>query len=196
MGSIIGGILGGIGSLIGGSTEKAADDKAAEQALTGYNYLTSGAGSSATSSYINNGANANNTISALLGTGGDTAAAQEAYNNYLNSTGYQFQLSSGQDAINSDQAAKGLLNSGATAKALTQYGQNLASTTFNNYLSQLSGLSTAGQTSLGQVASAGSAGGASASQATQAGGSAQASGINGALGGFGNVLSNLFSVSG
>lgn len=193
MGSIIGGILGGVGSLFGGSMQKSADDKAAQQALTGYNYLTTGAGANNMRAYMNNGTNANNQAAALLGLGGDTAAAQQGFNNYLGSTGYQFQLGQGQDAIASSQAAKGLLNSGATAKALTQYGQNLASTTFNNYLGQLSGLSQGGQTALGQIGAAGSAGGGAAANATMAGGEAQAKGLNGALGGFGNALGQVFS---
>lgn len=253
MGSIIGGVLGGIGSLIGGSKEKSADKQAAQQSLTGYNYLTSGAGAPAESSYVNNGESANNAIAALLGVGGaggsgggytqenfpyeayaathpgikqgnafsgpdrarawqsyvsggsswtdpshpppsassNTADANTGFNNYLNSTAYKFQLGQGINAINSSQAAKGLLDSGATAKALEQYGQNLAGTTFNNYLDQLRGLSAGGQTGLGQVASAGTAGGANAGRMTAAAGSAEASGINGALGSFGNALSQI-----
>lgn len=115
-------------------------------ALTGYNYLKNnplmnqaqGAGSTALG--------AQGTLQgqegALLGLGGDTAAANAAYQNYLGSTGYKFQLGQGQQAVDSNAASKGMLNSGATAKALTQYGQNLGSSYFNNYLGQLGGLNS------------------------------------------------------
>lgn len=90
------------------------------------------------------GASANTAQAALLGVGGDPAAQQEAFKNYLGSTGYQFQLGQGQNAVASSNASKGLLNSGATAKALTQYGQNLASTSFGNYFNELGTVSAAG----------------------------------------------------
>lgn len=70
--------------------------------------------------------------------------------------GYQFRLNQGNTAINNAAAARGLGNSGATMKALTEYGQNFASNEYNNAynrefgrLSTLSGLgaSAAGQAS-------------------------------------------------
>lgn len=116
------------------------------QPMTGYNYLKNnplmnqaqGAGSTALG--------AQGTLqgqeAALLGLGGDSAKANAAYQNYLGSTGYKFQLGQGQEAVSGNAASKGMLNSGATAKALTQYGQNLGSSYFNNYLGQLGNLNT------------------------------------------------------
>lgn len=86
------------------------------------------------------GANANNALAGLLGIGGDPAAANSAFQNYLGSTGYQFQLNQGNNAINSNQATHGLLNSGATINASQAMGQNLASNYFNTYLQQLAGM--------------------------------------------------------
>lgn len=85
-----------------------------------------------------------NALAGLLGIGGDPAAASAAFDNFRNSTGYQFQLGEGMNAITSNAATRGLLNSGATVKAAQQYGQNLASNYFSNYLSQLGGLGTMG----------------------------------------------------
>lgn len=62
----MGGIIGGIGSAIGASQQAsaakesaaiqaAAMDRAGERALTGYNYLTSGAGAQPMNSYIQSG---------------------------------------------------------------------------------------------------------------------------------------------
>lgn len=50
------------------------------------------------------------------------------YDDYKNSDAYKFQLDQGTQAINNSASASGLGNSGATLKALTNYGQGLAST--------------------------------------------------------------------
>jgi hypothetical protein len=50
--------------------------------------------------------------------------------------GYQFQLQQGTDAIAKQAAATGTLLSGNTGKALTDYGQGLASTTYNDRYNQ------------------------------------------------------------
>jgi hypothetical protein len=46
--------------------------------------------------------------------------------------GYQFQMDEGRRAIEGSRAASGLLNSGATGKALLDYGQGLADQTYQN----------------------------------------------------------------
>lgn len=51
---------------------------------------------------------------------------------FLNSDAYKFQLAQGQDAITNTAAARGLQSSGATLKELTNYGQGLASTYYQN----------------------------------------------------------------
>lgn len=184
MGEIIGGLIGGIGSLIGGNS-------AADQALTGYKYLTKGAGAPAESGYVNNGASANEAQSELLGLKPITGQTTNGYNNYLNSTGYKFQLDQGTNALNGSAAARGLLNSGSNAKALTQYGQGLASQNFNNYLGQLGGVSSAGQVGLGQVAQAGTQGGQGAAQASQSGTSSGFGQLGSAAGGLLNFFGGI-----
>ena len=67
------------------------------------------------------------------------AAARGAFDTYRNSDGYQFRFNQGADAINNNYAARGLLQSGAALKELTNYGQGQASNEFGKYLSQLSG---------------------------------------------------------
>jgi hypothetical protein len=64
-------------------------------------------------------------------------SAQDAFNTYKNSTGYQFRLNQGMDAINSGYAGRGVLQSGAAMQAINDYGQNMASAEFSNYLGQL-----------------------------------------------------------
>ncbi len=58
----------------------------------------------------------------------------KAFQNYQNSTGFQFRLGEGIRAIDAGAPVR---NSGATLKARQAYGQNLASNEFGNYLGQL-----------------------------------------------------------
>lgn len=78
-----------------------------------------------------------------------------AFNNYLTSTGYKTMLDAGSKAITGNAAARGNLNSGATGKALTNYGQNMGQQYFGNYLNQLQQLFTGGQQSANTIAGAG-----------------------------------------
>lgn len=64
-------------------------------------------------------------------------AAQNAFDIFRNSTGYQFRLGQGMDAINGGYAGAGTLQSGAALKAINDYGQNMASQEFGNYLGYL-----------------------------------------------------------
>lgn len=172
----------GIGSaLFGGSTAQNSGAPALD--LTGYNYLTKGAGAPTIAGAQSAGATAQsgatdtqNQEAELLGTKPVTDATKTAFGNYLNSTGYNFNMKQGTSAITGSAAARGLLNSGSTAKALTGYGQNLGSSYFGNYLGQLDKLNsnqfnTAGQ-GINATVSAGSAGtqgGVAAGQNTQSG---------------------------
>jgi hypothetical protein len=93
-----------------------------------------------------------NQIAGLLGLGGGDP---QAFQKYLDSSGYKFTLDSGSKAITGNAASRGLLNSGSTLKALTQFGQDLASTKMDNYLGQLGSLAKIGLGAGGLVADAG-----------------------------------------
>jgi hypothetical protein len=74
---------------------------------------------------------------------------QNAFDNYRNSTGYQFRVGEGARALDNSFASRGVGQSGAAAKAALSYGQNIASGEFGNYLNALMaqqgvGLSAAG----------------------------------------------------
>ncbi len=64
-------------------------------------------------------------------------AAQAGFDTFRNSTGYQFRLGEGMNALNSGYAGAGTIKSGAAMRAATEYGQNLASQEFGNYLGAL-----------------------------------------------------------
>src|SRR5690606_13639890 len=130
--------------------------------------LTQGPGAQATRSFIDAGAGASGMRAALLGIPVDSetaGAAQQGFDNYLNSTAYQFRLGQGLDAITANAATRGLLNSGGTLKAVQEYGQNLAGAAFDNYLAQLGDVALSGQNMLGQIGSVGSTAGGGAANA-------------------------------
>jgi hypothetical protein len=172
LGDIVGGIIGGIGSLFGSNQAASKENEAAGTALTGYNYLS---GNPLIQQSQSNATTAMGNQNAALGAAGQAIGGQAgtvndisqlltsngtnnpAFQNYLNSTGYNFQVGQGEQAINNNAAAKGLLNSGATAKALTSYGQGTAAQSFNNYLGQLgttANLQGSNATALGSLAGA------------------------------------------
>lgn len=108
--------------------------------------------------------------------------------------GYQFNMQQGNQAVQRDLAAQGLLGSGAAAKALTQYGQGVASQYAGQYVNGLQSLAGIGQTS---VQSTGAAG---ANAANQIGsnqiyaGNAQASGYANQANALGSGLAGLSGI--
>jgi hypothetical protein len=64
-------------------------------------------------------------------------AANEAFDIFKNSTGYQFRVNEGNRALNAGWAGGGTLQSGAAGKAFQQFGQNIASQEFGNYMNYL-----------------------------------------------------------
>lgn len=87
--------------------------------------------------FIKGGTAAGGRINALLGLGGDMAAARQGFDQYRRSTGYQFRLGEGMNALNSGYAGAGTIQSGAAIKDAVRYGQNFASGEFGNYLGAL-----------------------------------------------------------
>jgi hypothetical protein len=101
------------------------------------------------------GTGATNFLSSLLTGSGDTGAANAGYNNYLQMAGYAPAMRQLSQNIVGQGAASGLLNSGATTKALQSRGAELNQGFYNNYLQQLAGLSGLGLQAGGLVANAG-----------------------------------------
>lgn len=120
-----------MGSLLGGNSSQSSSNQNYGNAVSSLNSTANQTGGAASA------------IAALLGNGG-TAAQQDAFNNYKNSSGYNFDLSQGSQAITGNAAAKGLLNSGATAKSLQSYGQNTANNFLQQYIGNQQGLANTG----------------------------------------------------
>lgn len=130
----------------------------ANYALTGYDYLKNNAAVNAAQGA---GTGAINAQAGALGLNGQPAQ-DEAFNNFLNSMGYRTELDYGRRAIEGSAAARGKLNSGATLKSLTRFGQDLAQKGYGQYLGFLGGLSGQGLNAAQSVGAAGSSGGATA----------------------------------
>lgn len=87
----------------------------------------------------NQAGGASGQLANLLGLNGPQAQ-NAGFDGFRGSTGYNFGFGEGQRALTGSAASKGILNSGSAAKALTQYGQDYASTKYNDYTSLLSNL--------------------------------------------------------
>lgn len=130
-------------SPLGGQSQQSSSSNQA------FGQLSSGLGGNVT-----NGAGADSQIANMLGLNGNAAQSQ-GFNNWKNSTGYQFGLNQGMQSINGSAATQGLLNSGGNEKAIQTYGQNYANTQYGNYMNQLQGLLTGGNQSGSVISSAG-----------------------------------------
>lgn len=136
--SILGGLIGGIGGYFGQRAAAKANRQAQEQSLgfmrEGREQFNDG---TLMNTYAPGGARAFEARQALLGLGGDRAAAEDGFENYRNSTGFQFALDTGMDAITGNRAARGVLDSGRTGSQLMEFGSNLGRRSFDNYLGTL-----------------------------------------------------------
>lgn len=136
---------------------------------------------------------------------------QNAFDNYRNSTGYQFRVGEGTRALDNSYASRGVGQSGAAAKAALQYGQNIASGEFGNYLNALMtqqgvGLSAAGAQAgvstnfVNQTTANNNSGASAAANAAIANGNATGNmwaGIGNSVGGaVGNIFGSSFGGGG
>jgi hypothetical protein len=174
----VGAVVSGIGSIVGASQKAKAAKKADQRLQEGRDYAINKSG---LGDFRDAGVKANDTISNLLNIGGandNTQASQAAFDNYLNSTGYRSQMKQGQDAIASSAAARGLLNSGSTLKALTKFGQGTGSQYFNDYLNQAGQVANRGEQAASDLAHTVTGTAGASAQVLQSGGNAAADTLN------------------
>jgi hypothetical protein len=137
VGAIIGAsVIGAGASLIASHNASSAASNAAAQnnALEGQIYQSNKA---LETPFINSGDTAETELNGFLGLGGDPNATDAAFQKYLDSTGYQFNLDQGLDAVAQSKAASGLLGSGSLVKALDAYGTGLADQYGQQYVGDL-----------------------------------------------------------
>ena len=118
---------------------------------------------------------------------------QDRYGGFYASPGYQFRLDEGGRALDRSAAARGMLLSGAQNKALTRYGQGVASSEFNQYANALRNIAGLGQVANSEVANAASNYGANAGNALMQQGMARASGYLGTAGTIGSIANNVMA---
>lgn len=125
-------------------------------------------------------------------------SAQDAFQTYQNSTGYQFRLNQGMNALASNYRARGVSQSGAADKALLKYGQDYGSNEFGNYLGQLSNQQAVGLSAANALAGVGTnyagmvgANNQNAADATANAAIAKANANNGLYAGVANAFGNL-----
>lgn len=101
----------------------------------------------------------------------------EAFQKWLGSSDYGFTTKAGMEAITQNMASKGLLNSGSTLKALTQFGQDNAQQYRNNYMNQLMGSAQIGSGMTGNLMGANQNMAQMQAAERQAGAQAKANGV-------------------
>lgn len=100
--------------------------------------------------YMDQGGEGFKALSDLYGLNG-AEAQQTASGMYQKSPGYDFRMAQGIKAIDNSASAKGMRNSGATLKALTQYGQGVADQDYQKWVEGLKGIGGAGLSSAGKA---------------------------------------------
>lgn len=109
------------------------------------------------SPFMQNGVTAGNTLNAFLGLSGADAqaGARGQFDTYKDAAGYNFNLANGSDALNSSNAAKGMLKSGSALKGLAKYQTGLADTYAQNWQNALAGQQSTGLSGANALAGVG-----------------------------------------
>lgn len=148
--------MGILQTLFGGSSEKSSAKN------VNNNLLTTNLGGNL--GLVSQGTSA---LQRLLG--GDSSG----FDSYKRAGGFDWATRQGGDGIMGSMAAKGLLRSGASGKALMNYGNQMSNQYLQNYISNLLGLSDVGLKSAGVLAESGK---------TQESSGSKSSGVAGFLG--------------
>lgn len=195
-GAIINGISGNSAAQEQAKSNQAALDQQQKQYQTGIDLLKP---------QIDTGNTARDYASGILGLPGG-ADPTAAINAIKNGPGYQFGLNEGVNARDQGAANAGTLNSGAQAKALTQYGQDYAGSKIGSYYDRLMSLANGGSAATGQAVQLGQGDADRASALLTQGGDQRAGayafqgananqGINNAAGGLSDLYGQLFKSS-
>lgn len=89
-------------------------------------------------------------------TGGNAQQqANNAFDIFRDSSGYQFRMDEGNKSLNALNAARGTLDSGSAVKSALQYGQNIGSQEFGNYMGYLGNQQGVGLSAASAVAGVG-----------------------------------------
>ena len=104
-----------------------------------------------------------------------SAAGTPDFSAFTNSPDYQFAFDQGNRAVNQMLAKRGLTESGPEKKALTRFGQGLASQQYGNYVNRLASMAGIGQSATSQLGQMGQQVAANVGANQRAAGDARAS---------------------
>lgn len=104
--------------------------------------------------FIDTGRKATNTLAELYGLNNGGQVPANALEMVRNSPDYQFAQTEGMRALESSNAAKGLLHSSGHLRGALQFGQGLATNQFGNYVARLGALAGTGLSAAGTLTSA------------------------------------------
>jgi hypothetical protein len=139
--AVIGGVANYMGAKKAASSQEAASNAAQQTQMAMYNQTNANL-----APFRQTGVAANNLLGSYYGLPGSTGPSSAQWQKTLsNLPGYQFQMNQGVQALDRSAASKGLLTSGATGKALQQYGQGLGSSYAQQYIGGLSNLANQGE---------------------------------------------------
>lgn len=110
------------------------------------------------------------------------------FSKFYASPGYQYRQDEGRRAVERSASARGALDSGATLKAISDYGQQTASNEYENYLNNLFGLAGYGRQATQDVAQLGANAAAGYGQGIANAGLLRGTGYSG---GINNFLNNV-----
>lgn len=131
----------------------------------------------------------------LLGLNGSDAATN-AFTQFREDPGYKYSVDQAVQGVDRSAAARGLLTSGATIKAIQDRAGHLADQGYGNYFQRLQGLAGTGLTATGGTATAGANAAANEGNSMIAAGNARASGYNGVASSLNSGLNNYFAYNG
>lgn len=187
--SIISGLFGANASTQAANTQAAASDKALQLQASEYAQARSDAqpwltaGNTALQQYMGE-LGLSKTVTAPSTTSANGTVTPGAttpfQSQFAETPNYQFDVQQGTKGVVNNLAALGMKNSGAALKALTRYTTGAANDTYQQYLDRLSGVSTGGQTTEGNLGALGVSSANSQANTIQNAGAATASGYIGA----------------
>lgn len=119
-----------------------------------------------------------------------------AFSQFREDPGYKYTVDQAIQGVDRSAAARGLLTSGATIKAIQDRASNLADQQYGNWFNRLASIAGTGQTATGSTASAGANAANNAGNAAMAAGNARASGYSGVASSLNQGLNNWFSQPG
>lgn len=113
-----------------------------------------------------------------------------ALNRFQTSPDYTFRMQEGVNALDKSAASRGKLYSGGQQKAVTEYGQNLASGEWNNYQNRIAAQAGVGQTATNQTTNLAANTAANVGNTINLAGGARASGYAGQANAVNDAVSN------